>query len=630
MKNDTIATWIGAILVFGATGLGCGSKADEPIAFAKRALGAANDHTVLILSTTVVPDPEDPSGRSPEQILAEAAGLTVELANEASWGGKSTADFASYRAVILGDPSNPDCQTDTTPIAAAEANRAVWGPAITGNVIVAGAAPVFAELVTGRRDDASLVTDGAIRFATAQAGKTGAYISLSCYYPVGPTPVTVLEPFNSPSATFTVSPAGCFDPVHKVADHPTLAAITDIVISDWACSAREAFETFPIASFLPVAIDVTSSDPGALPFADGTTGVPYIVARGVTPVGCGNGVVDVREECDDGNTNNGDGCSAQCKFECGNGVLDVGEQCDDGNRVCGDGCSATCHIEACGNGVLDCGEQCDDGNTVDGDGCSSTCTVQNRAPVALCKNVSTTADAACHANASIDNGSFDPDGDPFTCLQNPAPPYTRGMTSVTLTCTDNKGASGTPCVGVVTVADNTKPVFTFVPPAITISVCVNANIGQATATDNCGPVTVTNNAPSKFPLGTTVVTWTARDAAGNTRTATQQVTAILGDSPSCCPNGTNVILGTSGSDNIVGTDGADCILGLGGDDVIDARGGNDFVSGGAGRDTIFGGLGDDILYGGDGDDTLDGTLGTNKCSGGAGTNTLANCQIIIP
>jgi len=27
----------------------------------------------------------------------------------------------------------------------------------------------------------------------------------------------------------------------------------------------------------------------------------------------------------------------------------------------------------CGNGIIDVGETCDDGNTIDGDGCSSTC-----------------------------------------------------------------------------------------------------------------------------------------------------------------------------------------------------------------------------------------------------------------
>ena len=31
---------------------------------------------------------------------------------------------------------------------------------------------------------------------------------------------------------------------------------------------------------------------------------------------------------------------------------------------------------ACGDGVLDVGEECDDGNTVDGDGCSANCTIE--------------------------------------------------------------------------------------------------------------------------------------------------------------------------------------------------------------------------------------------------------------
>ncbi|MDP2691325.1 MAG: DUF4215 domain-containing protein [bacterium] len=64
---------------------------------------------------------------------------------------------------------------------------------------------------------------------------------------------------------------------------------------------------------------------------------------------------------------------------CGNRILDLGEECDDGNTVSGDGCSATCQNEAapiavCGNGIIEVGEECDDGNTVSGDGCSATCT----------------------------------------------------------------------------------------------------------------------------------------------------------------------------------------------------------------------------------------------------------------
>ncbi len=57
---------------------------------------------------------------------------------------------------------------------------------------------------------------------------------------------------------------------------------------------------------------------------------------------CGNNTVEGTEECDDGDTNSGDGCSSTCKIEhpvCGNSVVEYGESCDDGNNADGlDGC----------------------------------------------------------------------------------------------------------------------------------------------------------------------------------------------------------------------------------------------------------------------------------------------------
>ncbi|MDD3190708.1 MAG: DUF4215 domain-containing protein [Candidatus Pacebacteria bacterium] len=62
---------------------------------------------------------------------------------------------------------------------------------------------------------------------------------------------------------------------------------------------------------------------------------------------------------------------------CGNGVVEIGESCDDGNTISGDGCSAVCTTEGihsiCGNGVVESGEMCDDGNATNGDGCESNC-----------------------------------------------------------------------------------------------------------------------------------------------------------------------------------------------------------------------------------------------------------------
>lgn len=216
-----------------------------------------------------------------------------------------------------------------------------------------------------------------------------------------------------------------------------------------------------------------------------------------------------------------------------------------------------------------------------------------------------------------------------------------GTHTITLTVIDQFGGQGTDTVVVTVVPDTTPPTFSSVPGALTISSCNSPNIGTASATDNCGgTVTITSNAPAVFPLGDTTVTYTARDAAGNTATATQVVTAILGDDPSCCPAGTNIILGTSNNDVLTGTAGSDCILGRGAQDTINGLGGNDFISGGdgddvidggAGKDVIFagsgqdhvtGGPGNDTIYGQDGDDTINGDEGDDVLFGGQGQDHL--------
>lgn len=102
--------------------------------------------------------------------------------------------------------------------------------------------------------------------------------------------------------------------------------------------------------------------------------------------GCGDGRLDrATESCDDGNTADGDGCSANCQSDesCGNGVVDTaaGELCDDENTDDGDACRGDCGSDySCGNGILDTladgaseDEVCDDGNTVNADGCSAGC-----------------------------------------------------------------------------------------------------------------------------------------------------------------------------------------------------------------------------------------------------------------
>ena len=67
------------------------------------------------------------------------------------------------------------------------------------------------------------------------------------------------------------------------------------------------------------------------------------------PPGCGDGVLDSDEQCDDGDANSDtepDACRTTCLLPwCGDAVTDGTEACDDGNALGGDGCTPSCATE---------------------------------------------------------------------------------------------------------------------------------------------------------------------------------------------------------------------------------------------------------------------------------------------
>ncbi len=83
----------------------------------------------------------------------------------------------------------------------------------------------------------------------------------------------------------------------------------------------------------------------------------------------------------------------------------------------------------------------------------------NQPPEATCQDVTVSTErGTCISDASIDNGSFDPDGDEITLEQTPTGPYDLGDTDLILTVTDEKGASDT-CEATVKVIDEEDPVI---------------------------------------------------------------------------------------------------------------------------------------------------------------------------
>jgi fibro-slime domain-containing protein len=222
--------------------------------------------------------------------------------------------------------------------------------------------------------------------------------------------------------------------------------------------------------------------------SDGGT-PPPVDAITINPMLCGNGVLDPGEQCDDGNTVGGDGCTPLCQIEqgwtcptpgqpcvrteiCGDGILQPPEQCDDGNVASGDGCSSTCMIEpgwvcrvpgkpctpTCGDGMITGTKTCDDGNDVSGDGCSSTCQVEpgwtctgmpSVCTKAVCGNGIIETGEACDCGTSVTkfpsgctgpNGLFNGDGTgcSTTCTKEPICRGTNG-TGATHACATSCG-----------------------------------------------------------------------------------------------------------------------------------------------------------------------------------------------
>jgi hypothetical protein len=117
----------------------------------------------------------------------------------------------------------------------------------------------------------------------------------------------------------------------------------------------------------------------------------------------------------------------------------------------------------------------------------------NLPPEAICKNVTVNTDpgVCTAASASVDDGSFDPDGDAITLVQVPPGPYPLGPTNVTLTVTDDQGASDS-CTAIVTVVDIT-------PPLVSCVESVNPsdkNVPQAKNEDGFYKVSASDNCAS--------------------------------------------------------------------------------------------------------------------------------------
>jgi len=121
--------------------------------------------------------------------------------------------------------------------------------------------------------------------------------------------------------------------------------------------------------------------------------------------------------------------------------------------------------------------------------------------------------------------AYDNSGGPVMITNNAPAYFSVGSVSITWTATDVFGNSDT-STQVITVIDNELPSISVTDIHVnnTPGQCgATVNLGTPVTGDNCGVVSVTNDAPAFFSTGTTLVNWTVTDKTGYTNHATQTV-----------------------------------------------------------------------------------------------------------
>ena len=264
--------------------------------------------------------------------------------------------------------------------------------------------------------------------------------------------------------------------------------------------------------------------------------------------------------------------------------------------------------------------------------------------------------------------------------EHPSRFFVLGETTITWTATDTSGNSAS-ATQTVTIADTTSPSIT-APGSITMeATSSDSNIitlGNPVSSDLVDNPSISNNAPNLFPLGETIVTWTATDTSGNSASATQTVTivdttypelimpedimigafslekqveigeaqandlagsilTITNDAPNSFPLGDTVVTwnvsdkfgNSASSQQVISVQPCgkslsyyNQIFGTAAADTIVGTDVADLIFAFAGDDMIFGGEGNDCIIGGDGDDLIFGNAGDDHLVGGEGNDIL--------
>jgi cysteine-rich repeat protein len=395
------------------------------------------------------------------------------------------------------------------------------------------------------------------------------------------------------------------------------AAVYEYISSAWERTVFEVYSGAESDAFgTSVGIFGSSYLVSAPHFSEGANTQEGIVFFSSAP-GCGNGVVEGTETCDDSNESSGDGCNSTCGVEsewscsgapsvchrCGDGLVNGTETCDDNNGNSGDGCNSTCGIEAgwtcagnpsvcqiCGDSLINGTETCDDGNVNNGDGCNSTCGIEagwaciDESSICqkcgngvvegteACDDGNLSSGDGCNSTCGIESG-FTCAGQPSVCQK-----CFNGIVEGNETCDDANGNIGDGCSSTCSL----EPGWTCSGNPSGCQKCFNGQVeGTETCDDNNGSSSDGCNSTCGVESGWVCAgspsichrcgdglingTETCDDSNGNSGDGCNSTCSIeagwtcAGENPSVCQNCHNgIVEGTETCDDNNGSNGDGC------------------------------------------------------------------------
>lgn len=386
-------------------------------------------------------------------------------------------------------------------------------------------APVFTGCPSSFTIDTELGSCGAIVNFTAPTASDNCFASVISthnsgqFFPVGVTTVTYTafdSGGNTAMCSFNIIVADTVNPVFSQC--PSNLTVNN----DFGSCNTSVFYTTPVATDNCNATLTSTHNPGDL-FPVGATTVIYTATDTAGNTQTCSFTVTVID--------NSDPVISSCPF-------DIAQNADAGTCTAvvswtpplqTDNCSAILTSTHNPGDVFTAGDTTVTYTATDPSGNTATCVFtvtisENEAPViSNCPtNVSVSNDiGACGAIVSfIPPTQTDNCGANFTSSHVPGDFFPVGNTTVQYVATDTSGNTAT-CSFVITVLDAEDPIFTSCPTDITIT----NDLGSCDAlvfwtppvsVDNCSAnVTASHNPGDGFQLGTTLVTYTATDAAGN-------------------------------------------------------------------------------------------------------------------